>query len=125
MKDFRIEATKSTPEIDFNLKDYRLTIRGESYPENSVKFYQPVLDKVEIYSRDAEKRFIVDIELAYLNTSSVKAMMNILDLLNKAYQRGKNIEVNWYYDEDNEILYETAVEFNSFFDMNINVISHG
>lgn len=122
MESFYIEATKSTPEVNFNPEVGRLLIKGESYPENSIKFFKPIIEKLEALSDQIEDSFVVDISLTYLNTSSIKVIMNILDILDGIYQQGKDIAINWYYESDNEIMYETALEFNSFFDIEIKLI---
>lgn len=122
MESLRIEPTKSTPEINFDPAAGRLLIKGESYPENSIKFYKPLIEKLEEYSGQINDKLVVNISLTYLNTSSIKAIMNILDIIDDAYQKGKDVEINWYYESDNEILYETALEFNSFFDIDIRLI---
>jgi hypothetical protein len=49
--------------------------------------------------------------LLYLNTSSIKAMMDIFDLLEAAHQEGKSVAVNWHYDRRNERVVELAEEF--------------
>ncbi|MEJ6949831.1 DUF1987 domain-containing protein [Natronospora cellulosivora (SeqCode)] len=118
-----IKASKSTPEVNFDPEESRLVIKGESYPENSIKFYKPLIESLKQFSDQISTKFIVDIKLTYLNTSSIKTIINILDIIDNAYQHGKDIEINWYYESDNEILYETAAEFNSFFDVKINLIS--
>ncbi len=39
----RIEATKSSPMIEFNAEMRCMQITGESYPEDAAKFYNPVI----------------------------------------------------------------------------------
>ncbi len=53
----------------------------------------------------------LEITLLYLNTSSIKALMDIFDLLEAAHDQGKPVGVNWYYDERNERVAELAEEF--------------
>ena len=44
MENLIIEQTKSTPYIFFCAATGKLRIEGESYPENVIKFYTPVLE---------------------------------------------------------------------------------
>ena len=52
-----------------------LEMRGDSYPENSFELFSPVLDWIEAYLRDGDRPLTLNLQLLYLNTSSVKAMM--------------------------------------------------
>lgn len=53
----------------------------------------------------------LDLRLLYLNTSSIKAMMDILDLLEEAHQGGRPVSLRWHYDRRNERVAELAEEF--------------
>lgn len=113
-----IEATKSSPEIDFDPEDNLLVIKGESYPENSFEFYQPIFDWLEDYTAELEdEEVIVEMSLSYLNTSSTKSIMFVLDILEEAYLDGADVKIHWYYDEDNELSYEIAEDFMDYLEL--------
>lgn len=111
MNDLNIESTQSTPSIRTDRQAGVVSMRGDSYPENSFELFSPVMDWIEAYLRDGERKLVLDLHLLYLNTSSVKAMMDIFDMLEEAHRRGREVEVNWYYDEQNERVAELAEEF--------------
>ena len=111
MNDLNIEGTQSTPSIRTNGEAGIVTMRGDSYPENSFDMFAPVMDWIEAYLRDSGRKLVLDLHLLYLNTSSVKAMMDILDMFEDAHREGREVEVNWYYDEQNERVAELAEEF--------------
>lgn len=111
MQDFTIPSTGSTPEIISNWAAGRLVMRGDSYPENSFEFFQPVIDWVERFLVEAGRPLQVDLFLLYLNTSSIRSLMEILDLLEAAHRSDKPVRVSWYYDQENERLAELAEEF--------------
>ena len=113
MDKLSIEQTKATPFIDFDPKNNILKIKGQSYPENALKFYEPVLEWVDEYLEVASGNISIDIEfvMPYINTSSSKCIMMFLDKLEEAYKSGKNISINWFYDEENESSLECAEEF--------------
>jgi hypothetical protein len=109
---FTREQTKSTPWIHFDPRQHHLQIRGESYPENSAKFYAPMLEWLEDYLNTASPPKVqVDVELIYFNSSSSKLFMNFFDRLEEAAQHGLSIEINWMYHEDNETALECGEEF--------------
>jgi len=111
MGDLRIDGTSSTPSIVCNSRMGLLEMRGDSYPENSFEFFTPVLAWVENFLCHCDQPLTVDLYLLYLNTSSVKAMMDIFDMLEESHRRGRAVSVNWYYDKENERVAELAAEF--------------
>lgn len=111
MNNLRIESTQSTPSIFADAQAGTVVMRGDSYPENSFELFSPVMQWVEDYLRAADHALTLNLHLLYLNTSSVKAMMDIFDILEEAHREGRTVAVNWYYDEQNERVAELAEEF--------------
>jgi len=112
MENLKIQATKSSPEIFFDAKSNILSMIGESYPENTAKFYEPVFSWMEEYiSSTIDQQIIFNIELIYFNSSSSKVLMDIFDILEIASKAGKKIKLNWIYDEDNDAALEYGEEF--------------
>ncbi|MFK5985855.1 MAG: DUF1987 domain-containing protein [Pseudomonadota bacterium] len=112
MKTLEISATKSSPEIIFNAMAHTLLIAGESYPENTAKFYAPIFKWLENYIKQiGNNKTILNVELIYFNSSSSKALMDIFDMLDDASRKGKNITLNWIYDQDNDAALEYGEEF--------------
>lgn len=113
MERLYIERTKSTPEIQFDPQNCKLHIEGQSYPENAFKFYEPIFAWLEEYLQQLEREAVLEIyfHMPYINTSSSKCIMMLLEKLESAYQEGKKISVRWYYDAENEIALECAEEF--------------
>lgn len=111
MDNLKIESTQSTPSVFADARAGTVEMRGDSYPENSFELFSPVLQWVENFLREVERELTLNLHLLYLNTSSVKAMMDIFDLLEEAHRAGRTVAVNWYYDEQNERIAELAEEF--------------
>ncbi len=111
MNKLKIEGTQSTPSIFADPLTGVIEMRGDSYPENSFELFSPVMQWMEDCLRDPGRTLTVNLHLLYLNTSSVKAMMDIFDILEDAHREGRQVAVNWYYDEQNERVAELAEEF--------------
>lgn len=111
MKDLNIEGTQSTPTIACDAARGVVEMRGDSYPENSFELFSPVMEWIEAYLRESRQALMLRLHLLYLNTSSVKAMMDIFDVLNDAHADGRAVSVHWFYDEQNERVAELAEEF--------------
>ena len=111
MDNLTIESTQSTPSIMTNFKAGTMEMRGDSYPENSFELFSPAMKWIEEYLKQAGRPLTLNLHLLYLNTSSVKAMMDIFDILEEAHKEGRKVAVNWYYDDQNERVAELAEEF--------------
>jgi hypothetical protein len=112
MQALEISASKSSPAISFDAQTNILAVSGESYPENTAQFYEPVFEWIEEYIEKLEdQQVIVNMELIYFNSSSSKVLMDIFDILEEACDEGKNIVLNWIYDEDNDAALEYGEEF--------------
>ncbi|KAF0815235.1 hypothetical protein IGB42_00313 [Andreprevotia sp. IGB-42] len=111
MTDLRIAATQATPEIHTDHAAGLLTMRGDSYPENSFELFSPLLEWVDGFLASGDAPLTVNLHLLYLNTSSVKVMMDIFDALEDAHANGREVTVHWHYDQENERVAELAEEF--------------
>jgi hypothetical protein len=111
MNDMDLAQTPSTPLVRTSGREGRLTMAGDSYPENPFEFFQPIIDWVDGFLADDNGPLSLDLALVYLNTSSIRAMMDIFDRLEEAHRGGRRISVNWSYDPENERVGELAEEF--------------
>ncbi len=112
MDNLVIEATKSSPLINFDADRGILEIKGKSYPENVVAFYTPAFEWLRAFLQTLEDQTVVlDLEIIYLNSSSSKVFFNLLELLEEWAKSGKNVLVNWRYHEENESALECGEEF--------------
>lgn len=111
MNDIDLAGTESTPRIRADWSAGRLEMSGDSYPENSFELFQPVLDWIAAFLADGGRPLTLELRLLYLNTSSVRAMMEIFDTLQDAHEAGREVAVAWRYDGSNERVADLASEF--------------
>ncbi|WP_151631935.1 biofilm regulation phosphoprotein SiaC [Noviherbaspirillum aerium] len=111
MNNLHIDGTQSTPSISADAQAGLIEMRGDSYPENSYELFSPVMQWIDNYFAAGDRKLVLNLHLLYLNTSSVKAMMDIFDMLEEAHRARRDVAVNWYYDEQNERVAELAEEF--------------
>jgi len=99
-------------------------MKGDSYPENAFDLFQPVLQWMEAQLASAGT-LTMDLELVYLNTSSVRIMMDLFDTLEEAHKDGRKVIVNWYYDARNERVAELAEEFKEDLTLPFHILPQG
>jgi Domain of unknown function (DUF1987). len=105
-------ASTSSPAIHFDPISGQLMMSGESYPENTFEFYAPVIGWLKEFIAEKDIAVTLTLELAYLNTGSVKCLMDIFDILEDAYSEGRIVTVIWRYHAKNPRALETAEEFS-------------
>ena len=112
MENLIIEQSRATPLINFNSDIHVLKLSGESYPENAFKFYEPIFDWLDTYLELEliNSNIIIEFALTYINSSSIRCIMMLLDKFESAYINQKSILVRWYYDLGNESSLECAEE---------------
>lgn len=119
MNNLLIEKTQSTPSIHFDVLSNELKISGESFPENTAKFYFPVLEWLKEYIEqlDSTTEVTIEFNIIYFNSSTSKIFMTIFDMLEGAVENGKKVCVNWRCDVKNETAFECGEEFKEDLDM--------
>jgi hypothetical protein len=113
MRNLSIPASARTPAIDFDFGKNHLKLSGESYPEDVTEFYKPLFSTLDAYLAELGPgrscRF--DFELVYINSSSAKAVMMLMDKLDAAASNGATVDVYWFYDEEDDTMQELGEEF--------------
>lgn len=125
LHEIKLEATRSTPEIRFDPVGHRLSISGQSYTENAFAFYRPLLQWIDDYFEQLAPGTEVsaELQLPYINTTSTKCLLMLLEKLEEAYEDGKRVAVRWMYDEDNESELECAEEFKEDLTLPFHIIA--
>ena len=108
MTDLHLDATSRTPAITLDRTAGLLVIAGESYPEDVSGFYATLTTALTDYFAGDGKTLNTHIKLTYFNSSSARALMELLDLLDAAAERGATITVEWFCDPDDDITREFA-----------------
>lgn len=84
------------PIVDFNYLTGECVISGESYMEETYKFYLPVINWLKSYI--AEKKPVVfTVKLTYFNTSSSRMLLEMLLILKQYKSEGGEVKVVWFY----------------------------
>jgi len=124
MENLYIPKTKYTLEVNFDVKKRIFEMNGASYPENAIEFFQPIFDYIQSYITKIRKPISLNLKINYLNTSSTKCLIDILEMLEQHNNEFGNVTINWYYDKDDEDIQEMGEDLLEDFDLPINLISY-
>lgn len=109
MEDIHIKGVHGAyfiPSVNFEVATGHCEIAGESYLEETTKFYTPIFEWIKEYTETIKKPIVFDFKLIYFNTSSSKCLVDILDMLKKYQKNGGDVTVNWFYQDTEEELEE-------------------
>jgi hypothetical protein len=101
MNDLLINKTTLTPQINF-LTNGTLLIKGVSTPENTMNFYRPVFDWLRDFKASNKSKVTLILEIEYLNSTSTKAIVELLIVLNEMKAEGTPVDIMWRYDNGDE-----------------------
>lgn len=117
-----MEGSPKTPTINFDATTGVLEVKGRSIPENSVEFYKPLNDWVEEYSKSPQSETTFDVKLEYFNTSSSKCILDLFKLLESLNGNGTKVNVNWYFEEDDEDMEEAGEDYQAIISLPFKMI---
>ena len=100
----------------------KIRISGRSIPEDASKFFDGILTWVLEYVNSPNDITTVDVELEYFNSGSAKFVMQILRELSELVHEGKELKVNWYYEEGDDDILERGEYYASILDLEMNFI---
>lgn len=122
MKALIIEGKRDTPKVHLDKDGKKYEISGCSLPEDSNAFFAPILDWLEEFEASPEPEFIFDFKLDYFNTSSSKVFLDILTILERIKKAGNDVNIKWYFDEDDEDMEMAGEEYDNLIEVPFELI---
>lgn len=122
MEKLVIDGSAKTPSIDFNFETGTLALKGRSIPENSIEFYKPLNDWLDMYAGAPKENTTVDVRLEYFNTSSSKCILDFFKRLEKVNQGSSVVHVNWYFETDDEDMEEAGEDYEAIVGLPFKII---
>lgn len=123
MTDVLKNKTFETPMIEVNKAERKIVIKGSSNLIDPSNFYQDLSNRIEDYLLEFKNFLVLDFYFDYLNTSSSKWMFHLLKNLQVKHAGKKIIKVNWYFEDDDEIIQETGEIFQSLLNLPFSIIA--
>lgn len=105
------EATRNTPYLFFDPSVAILELRGRSSPDNSVNFYASLVNALEVYCEQGDRKVVVNIAFEYFNSSTSKIVFDLFKKLSNIDKKGNKVTINWYFEEDDEDMMEAGEDY--------------
>ncbi|MCH2232772.1 MAG: DUF1987 domain-containing protein [Crocinitomicaceae bacterium] len=124
MEPICLNPTETTPEVVFDKKAGIFKITGRSFPEDSLTFYKPLLNWLMEYSEDANDPTVLEVQLEYFNSGSLKQVFKLLYVIEDIMELGKESKVIWHYKKNDELMLQKGQEFQKFLEVPVELVEH-
>jgi len=103
MEPLHITGKEFIPEVSFNPEQGSLSISGKSFLEDTIEFYEPIIDWLKQYIEETYQDTVVAFKMTYFNTTTSKVFLQIIKLLE---QYKGPIKIIWQYQADDDDMKE-------------------
>ncbi len=122
MSELNIPSSSNTPKIEFSLNNDVQIIVGLSTPIDSFEFYRPLIKWIGDHQELLPKGTIFRFELNYFNSSSMKALLWLIQAIANGITQGKLWSIEWVVTEEDEFMEEAGESFQSLVDVPITIV---
>ncbi len=120
MENLNIEGYHGTiPKVVFDAQTGDCEISGESSPEDVLIFFQELNNWFDEYIENVKGPISLTLNLNYFNTSSSRGIFRVLTILKKYQDTGGEVKITWYYDKDDQDMYEEIIDHSEDADISI------
>ena len=123
MEPLIIPGKRNTPSIWFDPSIDRFEMSGTSIPENANEFFRPVFNWLAANLPHLKDGSIFHFHFSYFNSTSLKAIFQVLRQLKEASVMGPKLEVRWYVEEDDEFMSDAAEMYMQLLDFKMQVVT--
>lgn len=98
LRQYFIERTPKTPQVDLNNLTGELILSGRSIPENPARIYEPVIQWINQYIQRPHLTTNLRLNLEYFNTASVIWLGKIIKVLCNIQKKEYTLIIHLYLD---------------------------
>ena len=120
MEDLLIEGTEETPTVHLQVGG-ELSLSGNSYPEDALEFYSPLLSWLDEYRNSPADSTITTFNISYFNSASTMPLLKILSALEVMHKAGNKVQVIWRHAVGDTLMADKAEEMSSLVELPIEI----
>ncbi len=121
MKKLQILKTPNTPYVLFDPETGDFRMEGRSIPENPGEFFEPISDWLHEYFKTPAPKTTFGLNLDYVNSGSSKYLLGVFRVFKEYFKDGADIELNWFYEEDDEAIESLGEHYMSILNIPFNM----
>lgn len=119
-----LAATGDKPEVNLDAEQNIFEILGKSLPEDAKSFYDPIIEWLEDYAGSPNDLTEFTLKLNYFNSSSARKIVELLSVLEKIQEEGKEAKILWKYKAYDEIMKERGEEVKLVLDVPFEIMAY-
>ena len=109
-----IFATGSIPHYKSDIKYGIIVIKVISIDDDVKDFFTSIINDLKVNLSECKKNIKLEIDLVYFNTRSSRYLMEIFNLCRDITTlNGYSVSVDWYYEEDDLDMQDTAIDYQN------------
>lgn len=116
-----IKPTESTPGVVLDPAGI-IMIKGRSMDKNAADFYKQIEEWIDTYISDPADQTRVDICLEYFNGINSMIFTSLIKKITEVKLKDKLVDINWYYEEDDDDILAQGENISSILDIPVNLI---
>lgn len=117
-----IKGTNKSPSVTCVAENGFIEISGMSYAEDAFAFYEPIFNWLNDYLKIIAPVTEFNMKVKYFNTSSVKCIFDIMEVLSTWSKQGHKVKINWYYDSEDEEMKDTGENFGNILGLPVSLV---
>jgi len=119
-----IKQQNNTIGVVLDKENKKFVFEGRSLPENTVKFFDPVMKWLEEYKKAPASETLIDMNFIYFNTSSAKIILEVLQEFDNIKNDGYSVKITWHYMEEDYDIKEAGEEYETIVSLPFEYIEH-
>lgn len=123
MDHYQTPGTKKDPKFDFDSGTGKLTISGNCLCEFPETYFEPALNWLEIHLPAFPDPVEMEIYLTMINPNCLMQVVKITKIMERLVMQGKNLQVKWFYNKQNDEFKEFGEMLNEMTKINITVMA--
>ena len=111
-----LKGTIDSPEVLLDKDKGLIMLGGRSLPEDPKNFYDTIKEWLLNYSKSGLVKTKVIFQFEYINSSSSKMLVEILDIIKQIFEKENKdlLYIEWRYQEDDIDMLETGEDFEDW-----------
>lgn len=124
MDSIYLDGSKRLPSVILDKKIEKFEISGISNHSEAGEYYRPILEWIDKYTQDPLKKTIFEFKMNYYDSVSSLMIFKVMQKLQYLKDYGNDVLVKWFYEENDESIIETGIDFKDIFLIDIDLVKH-
>ncbi len=122
MEIYHLPASKKTPKVILDPEKGYFEFSGIAMPEDTVVFFDPLIKKIKQYFEATKVPVVFHFSVYYFNSLSSKMIYELFKEIERQFKNGKDIQIEWTFEEDDESMEEAGKLFAESIDVPFKMI---